>query len=84
MGRLSFVAWLYIMAATCVLIAIGDRSWGWLIGGVVSFVVANIARRQLEKEETSGREGVSISFFGVAVLLMIVAMLFLFWLQFKA
>lgn len=84
MGRISFVAWLFVMAAACVLIAIGDRSWGWLIGGIVFFAVANMARRQLKKEAESGREGASISFFGVAVLLMIVAMLFLFWLQFKA
>lgn len=84
MGRATFVAWLYITAAACVAIAIGDRKWAWLIGGIVFFSVAHAARRQLKKEAESGRKGVSISFFGIAILLMLTGMLFLFWLQFKA
>jgi hypothetical protein len=84
MGRMSFVAWLFIVAASCLILAVVNSSLAWLIGGAVLFSVAIYAFRQFKKEEGSGREGVSISFFGVAVLLMIVAMLFLFWFQFKA
>lgn len=34
MGRVTFVAMLYIMAAACVVIAIGDRAWGWAVGAI--------------------------------------------------
>ena len=42
------------------------------------------SRMNLKKEEQTGREGVSIGFFGVAIMIMIVAMLGLFWLQTSA
>ena len=84
MGRMSFVTWLFIMAISCLFLAVVNFSFGWLIGGVVLLSVAIYAKRQFNNEEETGREGVSISFFGAAIIFMIVAMLFLFWLQFKA
>ena len=84
MGRLSFVAVLYIMAAACVVIAVAGRSWGWLLGAVVFFVVAIAARRQLKREHETGREPPRIGFVGLAMLAMLVVMFFLFWIQFSA
>lgn len=84
MGRTSFVAWLFIMAVSCLILAAIDVSLGWFISGAALLTVAIYAKRQLKKEEDSGREGASISFFGTAILLMVTAMLFLFWIQFKA
>lgn len=84
MGRLSFVILLFIMAISCFVSAGTDSSLGWLLGGLVFLVVAVYAMRQFKREEQTTREGVSISFFGAAMLFMIVAMAFLFWLQFSA
>lgn len=83
-GRLSFVAWLFIMAMSCLVLAGIKSSLAWLVGGIVLLSVAIYAMRQFKKEEETEREGASIGFFGVAIMIMIVAMLGLFWLQFKA
>jgi hypothetical protein len=72
---------LYIMAAASVVAAFGDRSWGWAVGAVAFFVVAQVARRQLRKEaESDRREGPRLSFVGIAMLVMVVAILLMFWL----
>lgn len=84
MGRTTFVAWLYVMAAACVVIAIGDRAWGWLIGGGIFFGVAHVARRLLRAEAVQGRAGPRFSFVTVALLVMLVVMFLLFWLQTRA
>jgi hypothetical protein len=83
-GRLSFVAWLFVMAIACFIIGGTGSSLGWLVGGVVLLSVAVYAMRQFKKEAEAPREGVSIGFFGLAIVIMIVAMLGLFWLQFSA
>jgi hypothetical protein len=83
-GRLSFVAWLFVMAISCLVLAGAKSSLGWLVGGVVLLSGAIYAMRQFKKEEETEREGVSIGFFGMAILIMIVAMLGVFWLQFSA
>lgn len=83
-GRLAFVAWLFIMAFSCLILAGTNSSLGWLVGGIALLSVAIYAMRQFKKEEETERQGVSIGFFGVAILIMIVAMLGLFWLQFSA
>lgn len=83
-GRLSFVAWLFVMAIACLVLAGTNKSLGWLVGGVVLLFVAVYAMRQFKKEEETEREGVSIGFFGVAIIIMLAAMLGLFWLQFSA
>ena len=83
-GRLVFVAWLFVMAIACFIVAGTNSSLGWFIGGVSFLAVAIYARRQFKKEEETERQGVSIGFFGGAILFMIVAMLGLFWLQFSA
>jgi hypothetical protein len=83
-GRLSFVAWLFVMALSCLVLAATKASLGWLAGGVVFLFVAVYAVRQFKKEAESEREGVSIGFFGIAILTMMVVMLGLFWLQTSA
>ena len=83
-GRLSFVAWLFIMAISCLVLAGTNSSLGWFVGGVIVLSLAIYAMRQFKREEETEREGVSISFFGAAILIMIVAMLGLFWFQFSA
>lgn len=84
LGRLAFVAWLFITAFSCFVVALTTSSLGWLGGGIVLLFVAIYARRQFKNEEETERKGVSISFFGMAILIMIVAMLGLFWLQSSA
>jgi hypothetical protein len=84
MGRTSFVAWLYIMAGACVLIALGDRAWGWLMGAIIFFAVADLARRQLKKEVEAGPAPPRFAFVGLAMLVMLVVMFFLFWIQMRA
>ena len=83
-GRLSFVAWLFIMAISCLILAGTNSSLGWLVGGVIVLSIAIYAMRQFKREEETEREGVSIGFFGVAIIFMFVAMFGLFWLQFSA
>lgn len=82
-GRLSFVAWLFVMAIACLVLAGTNKSLGWLVGGIVLLGVAIYAARQFkhEAETETEREGVSISFFGVAIVIMLVVMFGLFWLQ---
>jgi len=72
------------MAAACVVIAIGDRSWGWFIGGVVFAAVAMLARGLLKKEQEVGRGPARFGFVGIAMLAMLVVMAGLFWLQTSA
>ena len=81
---MSFVAGLYVMALACLLLAATNRSLGWFVGAVVFGFVATYAVRQFKKEEDTEREGVSIGFFGMAILVMIVVMLGLAWLQTSA
>ena len=83
-GRLSFVAWLFVMAISCLVIAATSSSLGWFVGGVTLLGVAIYAMRQFRKEEETVREGVSIGFFGVAIIVMLVAMFGLYWLQTSA
>jgi hypothetical protein len=83
-GRTTFVAWLFVSAAACLVIAGVDASWGWLIGGVILFSIAMFARRQLTNEKETGRATASGGFVGIAILVMLVVMFFLFWLQFAA
>jgi len=80
-GRLSFVAWLFVMAIACLVLAGTNKSLGWLVGGIVLLGVAIYAARQFKHEAETEREGVSISFFGVAIVIMLVVMFGLFWLQ---
>jgi 1,4-dihydroxy-2-naphthoate octaprenyltransferase len=83
MGKATFTAWLYIMAVACVAIAVGGKTWGWLIGAVVFLAVAEMARRMLKNEEAS--EGPArVSFVALAILVMLSAMGILFWIQFRA
>lgn len=84
MGRMSFVILLFIMAISCFVNAGTDSSLGWLFGGIIFLVVAVYAMRQFRNEEQTYREGVSVSFLGVTILIMLVALAFIFWLQFSA
>ena len=40
MGRVSFVAWLFVMSIASIVIAVGERSFGWFVGGLVLLFVA--------------------------------------------
>jgi hypothetical protein len=84
MGRTSFVTWLFVMSAACVLIAVGDRSWGWLVGAIVFASVAMFARRQLVAEHEEGQAGPRLGFVGIAIVVMMVVMYFLLRLQTSA
>ena len=83
MGKATFTAWLYIMGVACVAIAVGDKKWGWLIGAVVFFAVAEMARRMMKDGEASNGPA-RVSFVALAMLVMLTAMCFLFWIQFRA
>lgn len=47
----TFVAGLFVMAVCCVVIALSDRSWGWLAGGTAQLAVTQSARRLKGTEE---------------------------------
>ena len=49
-GKLSFVAWLFIMAMSCLVLAGIKSSLAWLVGGIVLLSVAIYAMRQFKKE----------------------------------
>lgn len=81
MGRIAFVAWLYIMAAASVIIALGDRSWGWALGAIAFFFFAQYSRRQLKKEvESAEREPPRLNFVAISMIVMIAGILLIFWL----
>jgi hypothetical protein len=84
MGSASFVAWLFVSAVACLVVAFAERSVGWLLGCVVLSTVALYARRQLRRESGGGRASASGGFVLTAIAAMLVAMAFIFWLQFKA
>jgi hypothetical protein len=63
------------MAAACAAIAVADRSWVWLIGGGVFLSVALFARGQLAKEQESGPAPPRLGFVGMAMLVMVAAIL---------
>ncbi len=81
-----FVAWLYITAIACVVVAIGDRSFGWLVGGLVAFAVARYAKTLLTRERGTrhAQAAPRLGFFAVSMLVMFGAMGAIFWLQFSA
>jgi hypothetical protein len=72
---------LFVMAIACVVLAIGERSFGWFIGGIVFAGVAMFARSQLSKEHEEGQEGPRLGFVGIAIGVMLVVMFLLFKLQ---
>ena len=79
----SFVIWLFIMAVCCVVVALSDRSWGWLIGGIVFFAVAMFARRlkNREQQEEENHAGPRLGFFAIAILVMVAAIYAMYWLS---
>lgn len=62
MGRFSFVATLFVVALSCVCIAISDRSWVWAMGGVILFFISTRALRQFNTENETGLEAASNKF----------------------
>jgi hypothetical protein len=78
------VAWLFISAIACIVLAVTNKSLGWLVGSVVLLFVAMYARKQLGMEIEVGRENAYGRFVGIAMLVMLLAMFFLFWLQSRA
>jgi len=84
MGRVSFVAWLFVMAIASLVLAIGERSLGWFLGAIVLAFVASYARKQINKEEETGRQDASLGFVAKAIILMLLAMAVMFWLQHRS
>lgn len=72
MGRLSFVAVLFVMTLSCFGLAISSSSWKWFIGGVVFLIVSIRALRQLNTERESGPETASNKFIVYAILALFV------------
>lgn len=81
MRPIPFVAMLFVMAAACVVIAIGGRSLGWFMGGLVLFAVGMFARRQLQREQEEGPAGARLGFVAIAIGLMVAAIGFMAWLD---
>lgn len=71
MGRLSFVSMLFVMALSCLGLAISDSSWGWAIGGAILLAVAVRALRQFNTERETGPETASNGFIVFAFLVLI-------------
>lgn len=71
MGRMSFVAMLFVMALACLAIALSTSSWGWAIGGVVFLTVGVYARRQFSTERQSGPETASNRFIVFSLLAVV-------------
>lgn len=84
MGRASFVACLFVMAVACVVIAIGDRSFAWLIGGFVLVFLAIYARRQFKNEQIEGQATPRLGFVGAAMLIMLIALYAIYRLSISA
>jgi peptidoglycan biosynthesis protein MviN/MurJ (putative lipid II flippase) len=74
MGRISFVAMLFVMALACLGMAVSALSWGWAIGGIAFVVVGVYALRQFntELESESGTETASSKFAIFAMLVVVV------------
>ena len=62
MGRMSFVAMLFVVALACLGIALSTPSWGWAICGFLLLVVAIYALRSFGAETHSGPEVASNRF----------------------
>jgi hypothetical protein len=54
MGRMSFVATLFVMAIACLLIAGTSSSRGWAIGGIIFLSTGVFALRQFKGEREIG------------------------------
>lgn len=81
MKKASFVVWLYITAVCALVIAIGDKSFGWLLGSVVLFFVARMARRKFSEERETGHQGTSGRFMIWAFAVLLGGMFVLYKLQ---
>lgn len=68
MGRMSFVAMLFVTGLACVGLALSRSSWGWAIGGVVLLIVAIYSFRQFSTERERGPEAASNRFIVFALL----------------
>lgn len=68
MGRISFVAMLFVMGLACLGIALSSASWGWAIGGIAFLSVGIFARRRLKEESEVGPETASNKFIVLAFL----------------
>ncbi|MGL6290600.1 MAG: hypothetical protein ACRC2H_07950 [Silanimonas sp.] len=73
MSRTAFVGTLYVMALACLVIAITDGAFGWLLGAAVVGVIAEIARRQAVREHVEGRAGMRGWLVGGLMLFMVAA-----------
>lgn len=78
----TFVAGLFVMAVSCVVISLSDRSWGWLAGSIVLFAVALFARRlKTTEQQEESHAGPRLGFVAIAMLLMVAAIYAMYWLS---
>lgn len=78
----AFIVTLFIMSVACVLIAIGDRSWGWLLGGASFFALGMYARRQRVIEQKPGYSpGLGVGRFVFVLLILIGGIYGIYWLS---
>lgn len=74
MGRFLFVGWLFVMAIACLVVAVAERSWGWLAGALLLGPVAWYSRTLLHREFEHGSEQPSGKFLLVAIGAMLAIM----------
>ncbi len=78
MGRFLFVGWLFVMALACLVVAVAERSWGWLAGALILGPVAWYARTQLHREfeHGSGQPSGTFLLYAFGALLAIMGLIF--------
>jgi hypothetical protein len=62
MGRMAFVAMLFVMAAACLGLAFTSSSWGWGTGGIIFLSAGIYALRQFKEERVIGHATASNKF----------------------
>ena len=70
------------MSGACLLIAIGDKSWGWLLGAVCFFALGMYARRQRHREQEPGYSpGLGVGRFVFVLLILAGGIYGIYWLS---
>lgn len=73
MSRTAFVGTLYMMALACLVIAVADGSFGWLVGAGASGALAVFARRLFDREQVEGPRSARGWLVGGLMLFMVAA-----------
>lgn len=77
----TFNATLFVMAAACVLVALGEGSLGWFVGGMAFLGLGLYARRQRRREQEPGYEpGLGVGRFVFVLAILGVGIYGIYWL----